>query len=255
LGAINKDIDMTDNVHLSEVFGTNAEPELQPEPELLPEPEEPQPEPEPEPKGEITDVPPASKDERFIPISALLDERLKRQSIEQQFEAFQRQIQQNQPKEPTFTKDDYYDNPEKVLSTMRQELQSQMVLERINMTETFARSLPDGDKYVDAFIEAAGSDPYWAGLAKQMQSQQNPGKFAYEQGKKYLAMKDFGGDPAAYREKLKAEVMAEIAGKQEATQKQKAALKQQIPDTLSDVNSGRTTQGQPVIPPLSKIFN
>lgn len=95
-----------------------------------------------------------------------------------------------------------------------QSMQQQIINERFNTSEMLVRSqFQDADEKVNVFMEAARANP---ALAAALQTQRHPWKFAYDEGKRMLMQKEFGDDPSAYREKLKAELLAELQGSQPA---------------------------------------
>ena len=81
------------------------------------------------------------------------------------------------------------------------------------------------------FVEAASRNP---ALAVQLREHPNPAKFAYEMGKTLKFQNEIGGNPEAYRQKLRTEILEELKVEQA-----KANGSVQRPNTLADTpNAG-----------------
>jgi hypothetical protein len=142
----------------------------------------------------------------FVPVKAVLEERRKRQELEQELARYRQGTeaapQGRQVEQPS--------------QGMDQQTTMNMVM---NMAESFMRTQhTDYDGARDFFLQQAQQNPY---LVWQMRQAPNPAQFAYETGKKLQALQDLG-DPNAYREKVKAEIMAELQGNQQVQAQQKA---------------------------------
>lgn len=173
-----------------------VEEQVQAEPEEQPE----------EPKGEETAAPPVAQDDtgKHIPISALLDEREKRQALQREVEAL-RKAQQPQ-KQP-----DFYEDPEGRLTQERAQVQHMLWNERLNMSETLARQ-SHGDEAVDgareAFAEEVKRNP---ALYAELQRQANPYGFVVQWHKRQSVLSKMGDDPEAY---IEAQVKARLEAMQ-----------------------------------------
>lgn len=153
-----------------------------------------------------------------VPRAALLDERKKRQALENQLEQFQRQMQVQQrppqPQQPEIPKDLWWTDPEKAAALQREELQREQqraIFEtRAELSETIvAAQYPDYTEMRDTFAQAAQAalargEDY---LMRQLMSSPNPAKFAYEMGKR-IALANEIQDPQSYRQKIEAEAEA-----------------------------------------------
>jgi hypothetical protein len=194
---------------------------------------------EPEQTEEVKDkgvkeesAPPAesqapAKDERFIPINALLDEREKRQRLEA--ELAQLKAQAEPAKEDT-TEDDLFSNPAEVLRRVQMEAYAAARRDMINMSEAILfESKPDAQEKIDAFKDAIQQNPT---LYQQMLQHPNPAGFAYQEGSKFLSVKSMPNDMAAYEKELRAKIEAELAAKYG---QKGGKLPSSIPTTLSDV--------------------
>jgi hypothetical protein len=194
---------------------------------------------EPEQTEEVKDkgvkeesAPPAesqapAKDERFIPINALLDEREKRQRLEA--ELAQLKAQAEPAKEDT-AEDDLFSNPAEVLRRVQMEAYAAARRDMINMSEAILfESKPDAQEKIDAFKDAIQQNPT---LYQQMLQHPNPAGFAYQEGSKFLSVKSMPNDMAAYEKELRAKIEAELAAKYG---QKGGKLPSSIPTTLSDV--------------------
>lgn len=169
------------------------------------------------PADEAKEAPPASEErEATVPIAALKDERRKRQELEDQIAALQRQFEQQKPKEqpaPAF-----WDDPDNAISarieqaTERafQRIQQQQHIEKINASELAAKA--KYDDYQDAFRafqQAASLNPL---LIQQMTTASDPGEFAYTTGKRSLDLGRVGSiDELLKQERAKWEAEVKAA--------------------------------------------
>lgn len=189
----------------------DAEAPAAPAPE--PAPQEPAPEAkveaapqaEPEPQGDGRPRDPETG--RFIPISALLDEREKRQKIERELEALKRL-----PPEPEYVPTD----PSEIIQYALAEQQRIAFNERLNTSELMARQAHGEDVVTEAqqaFLSAVQQNPM---LQQQLQVQIHPYDFVVKWHKQHKLMSEIGQDPEAWRkaeaEKIRQQVLAELQG-------------------------------------------
>lgn len=166
--------------------------------------------------GEDQAAPPAATEEKqqgHIPVTALLDEREKRQAAErevaelrqwrQQQEQLQRQSQQPPP--------DWYDDPEKRMQVERAQTAHMLWNERLNMSEMTVRSQV-GDELVDAatqaFTVATQTNP---ALYQEMQSQRHPYDFVVKWHQRQSILTEIGDNPKAWMEAQREQIRAEMA--------------------------------------------
>jgi hypothetical protein len=212
---------MSDKDALSFLDGDEA-PEveaIQPEPVAEPEGVK---EPEPETAPEVKAAPPAVEEKQStqVPITALLDEREKRQRAQQEAEYYRRLIEQQKPQE----KPDFYEDPEKFAAVQQQTVQQALWNERLNMSEAIVRD-KHGDEVVDAatqaFQQALQANP---ALYAEMRQARNPYGYVVDWHKKQSFLSEVG-DPDRWKqsqiEALRAQVRAELEA--EFTQKAKPA--------------------------------
>lgn len=167
------------------------------------------PEPEPQGDGRLRDP----ETGRFVPISALLDERDKRQAETRKREDLEAQLQRyQQPQQPEQIPTD----PSGIIQYALAEQQRIAFNERLNTSELMARQ-SHGEEIVSqaqqAFLAAVGQNPM---LQQQLQGQIHPYDFVVKWHKQHKLMSEIGQDPEAWRkseaEKIRAQVLAELQG-------------------------------------------
>lgn len=181
-------------------------------------------------------------EEHKVPVAALIEERRKRQELEQRL--------QQQP----VTDEQFWQSPtqaaQQMLQPTVQAMQEQMENYRFDMAEALTRSLhQDYDQVREAFLaKRAAGDPWALAIDAQMRQQPNPAKFVYDQWSRVTAMESIG-DLNAYRQKIEAEVRAKVLKE----------LRPEVPDVPRSLNSEpsataptATTSFEPT--PLSNIF-
>jgi uncharacterized caspase-like protein len=175
-----------------------------------------------EPAPDAPAAPPAASDEkpRDIPITALLDEREKRQAAERELQQLRawRQEQERKAREAAAQAPDFYSDPDQRLQFERQQFQASLWNERLNMSEALARD-KFGDETVDrardAFQAAVAQNP---ALAVELQSSAHPYAFVVNWYKRQAVLAEIGTDPEAWKarqiesikEQLRQELMAEM---------------------------------------------
>lgn len=188
------------------------EPTVEPTPE--PAPAAPEVAAQPEPAAEQTDDRPRDPDTgRFVPISALLDERDKRQATTRKLEEAESELQRlRQPEQPIEMPTD----PREMVQTLVAEQQRLAFDERLNVSEMLARQT-FGDDIVtaaqQAYRVAKQANP---ALHQALQEQLHPYKYVVEWHKQQKLLSEIGTDPEAWRkaetEKIRAAVLAELQG-------------------------------------------
>jgi len=185
---------------LEDVFSESSEEEVkETEAEIKPE----ETKAETEEKGEEkSDEPPSSEKQdepanrEVIPFAAYADERNKRQQLEQQLATLK------QEKEEAI---DPVADPEGFRNQILNEVKATSQADKISMSRSLmVDAKEDYEEMEKIFIEMGQSD---ASLFEKMKNSDNPAKFAYETAKQNQLLAEIG-DPDAYRERLKAEILA-----------------------------------------------
>lgn len=180
-------------------------------------------------------------------------ERRQRQAAEKramELEARMREIEQraNPPAPPP----DVAQDPQGFATHVQATQQAVVMNERLNVSEMLARD-KHGDEAVEAaqqaFIETAQADPT---LWQQLHTQRNPYGWLMKWQQQRQFMSEVGDDPAAYRQKLEAEIRAKVES-EFAQQRQPVVTPP--PSLASARSNGRMSE--PVWsgpPPLSSAF-
>ncbi len=215
---------------------------------------------------------PATQEQRppegYVPIQAL-DARLakERERYETQLQQRDMQIQQylrQQAKPPEAPKPppDIFENPDAAIDYRLQQAMQPVQQGQQNIVENFSRMMAS-DKHGEEAVNAA-----YAEMQNRMQSNPRGAQFDYQRimasphpygelvkwHKSQAALSTYGDDPTAYREKLRAELMAEMqGGQQQAPQTQQPPV---MPTSFAGArNAGPSTAPAFSGPrPLSEIM-
>lgn len=197
------------------------EPEIKPEPEAKPEPEK-----------EIKDV----------PFSALHEERTRRQELQFKIREKDRQIKDLEDKINAggeYTDDDSGTNSAPQTSSI-------ITDKLLNLTVSdIVEKHKDAHEMLDEFDKAVDADP---GLYDQMLKAPNPGKFAYNEGKRRVFDRKYGTSNDEKIHNIKKEVEKEVTEKVTRDFMKKYNIKEQQPKTL---NKGRAAGGDTI--PSDKV--
>jgi hypothetical protein len=137
--------------------------------------------------------------------TAYLDEKRKRQELEERLAA----LEKPKAKEDV----DLFADPEGFKKSLRDEMKTEAFSIRAGISrDLLMETKPDYEAKEAKFLEMAKADP---SLAEKLKTHANPAKFAYETAAKQIALDEIG-DPVAYREKLKQELLAELNGSKPA---------------------------------------
>jgi hypothetical protein len=173
-------------------------------------------------KGEKKAAPPAEVDAKgqTIPITALLDEREKRQKAEREAEELRRwraDMESRQSKE----KPDFFDNPEAALQQQEQRFQQMLVQDRVQRSVAMAEQ-EHGKEFVAEVVEFF-NDPKHMPKSHEFLRHPFPMMEAIRYYRQQQALAEIGDDPASYRERVKAEILAEMQAQPAAVQPQRPA--------------------------------
>jgi hypothetical protein len=125
-------------------------------------------------------------------------------------------------------------------------IQRDMWNRSLNMSEIMLRQQVGDDADVDAkvatFKKLADANP---ALKAELQKQAHPYKFVYDYAKRSMALEEIG-DPTAYRDKLAAEIRAQIEAEYAGTAQPTPTPRIQLPQSLGTARSAGA-RGGPVI--------
>lgn len=190
---------------------------------------------EPESQGasqvepEAEPAPPAGEDKEVTGrLSALLDEREKRQEAERKARELEARIAQfEQSRQPQQKPIDPIDNPEGFAAQQREYVESAIAQQRVQQSKMFAEQQHGADKVAEAFAAfdaACKSDPAVSAMSHSfMQSAHPMGEVvAWHQRQQLLS--EIGGDPEAYRQRIIQEHLAQQPAQPEATAPESARV-------------------------------
>lgn len=162
-------------------------------------------------------APPTPAEPHQVPLHLLIEERKERQAAQAEQRAIQEQIRQlleaqqrasqpqPQPIDPVAEPERFAAAVQHELARKDQQMQAMAIHNRANTSEMLAR-----EKHGDAAVEAARDAAKAVGLGDHFLHQQLP----YQELMKWHTSQTIAkeiGDPATYKEKLKAEILAELA--------------------------------------------
>lgn len=204
------------------------EPEAVDAVEEQPEPIE-NPEPEPvEAEGEKPEdpAPPAESKEadKSIPLTALLDERERRQALQRELDDLRRWKQQQEAAKEAPKAPDFYESPDDRLQYERSQFQQMLMATKMQQSQ-FLASREYGEETVNEALAWFDRHPQ---LSHQFVNHPSPMHAAVEFYKRQKVAEEIGTDPDGYRQKLEAEIreklMAEIQQETPARPKPPASL-------------------------------
>lgn len=198
-----------------------------------------------EPQGEPPAAPPAAVEEpKHVPITALLDERDKRQAFAREAEELRRKVAEYEAKaaQPA-PEPDFFSDPEGYLSKVQQQFEHRLWNDRLNTSETLSRR-HYGDSLVTeaatAFKEAAAVSP---ALTAELRNQADPYGYVVAWHKRQRVVSQMGDDPDAW---IEAQVQARLAAKM-------PAQPNPAPRSLAAAPSASSTK-EPVVSGFQSLF-
>jgi len=222
-----------------------------PEPETMPEtPAEPEVQAEPE-AAEVTPEPkveePKDVEPKDIPYAVF---KSTRDDLKSQIDEMKREMAQaRQPKPEPVKAPDLYEDPEGYQRFHSEQLNRVRMSTIADMSEVMAIEA-HGQEVVEAAFEAAKA----AGEAGRFINSRHPYGDMVKWHKQQQVIKEIGDDPAAYREKTRAEIRAEIEA--EIVAKQAQAIAGKAPPSMAGINGsgGQRDPGWAGPTPLNKLI-
>ena len=177
--------------------------------------------------GATKDGPPPSHEDEPTDaegrLKALIGERKKRQETEQklserdkEFADLRKELDQlkgrgqpqpTQQAQPVAPPDPWLD-PEGYARHIAIENDKRLFKDRVEISQELMRSKHDDyDDVEKVFRDECKTNPF---LAQQLRASSFPAKFAYEQGKRLMALREIGDDPAAFKAKIEADIKAKL---------------------------------------------
>lgn len=174
---------------------------------------------EPETETGVTGVPPAPESDPVaphVPVAALLDEREKRQALEQELAAYR----QNQIARP-----DANEDPEGAVNHMENIVNARLWELRASLSrDIVAQQYSDYAEKETAFLALAEESPQ---LVTDMMASDNPARFAYDTARKreeWQAMQNIDDVKARMRAELKAELLGELEQEANSNARREAGI-------------------------------
>lgn len=204
-------------------------------------------------------VEPPKAEPGHVPISALLDEREKRQKFERELNELRAQRQR--PETPPNLQ-----TPEEIAAYVQREAANAAWSAKAEFSENTARE-KHGDELVDAAIqwglarcEAEKAQLGFSPFAVEQMRQRNPIDWVIRQHKRDALLTEIGDDPEAYKAKLRAELAASAATSPASTASaaappQPAAPKPTPRPSLASSPSAGGMQTVPAKAPFESAFN
>lgn len=209
------------------------------------------------PPAPVAPVEPPKAEQGHIPISALLDEREKRQALQRRLDALEAQ-RQPEPS-PTFQ------TPEEIAQYVQREAANAAWSAKIDFSEQTAR-----EKHTDAIVDAAmqwgmakceaekaalGFSPF----AVEQMRQRHPVDWVVRQHKRDAFVTEIGDDPEAYRARVRAEIAAEAANQPVPAALAAASPNPAVPKptprpSLASAPTAGGMQTVPVVAPFDAAF-
>lgn len=173
-----------------------------------------------------------------MPVTALRDERRKRQDLERKLAEYEQQVQRAQAPPPP-QRPDLFEDPDGALEHIQTQFRQELTRQRLDMSVTMAKSQHDDYPEAEAaFVAAVHANP---GLYDQMMADPHPAGFAYRVGQQVMALREIGPDPVAYRERVRKEYEAELRQGQPEQPADRSPPRQSLPPSLA---GGRDTSGR-----------
>lgn len=187
---------------------------------------------EPEKVEDSSKVEHAEEDPKKVPLKALEEERHKRQELERQLESLK-----NQPQPKAEEKIDFLENPEGRLDQVSTQMQQQLLLQKIQMSEHMVKQQHnDYDDKMNRFMMEAQKSP---SLIDNMKAHPHPAQFAYETAAKYIQLDEIN-DLDSYKQTLSEKIRKEIEAEYEAKNAGKKTKAAALPEkSLADTGSAK----------------
>lgn len=216
-----------------------------------------------EEKAESNDEPPSSKPEKppegFVPQTALLDERGKRQDLQRQLDELRGMLQAQQKPEAKADEEpvDFLDDPDKWAARLQKQVDERARQAEItasvrvlNALESAAKARhSDYDEAAQAFAQIAQGN---LSLQQEAANAPDPAEFVYQAGRRLMKLNSANGDLEALIQREREAAIAEYLQKH-PTPAQRAI---DVPESLSSVTGAtKRTQSAPVDVPLESMFN
>lgn len=205
----------------------------------------------PTPEKEQTQAPPAEVEDKAstVPIAALMAERDKRRAEQTQREALQRQLDElknSRKEQPPF-----FEDPEGFVARALSEADQRANARLYAVLDAEAREqYADYDEVLELLKGRMEQNP---ALHAQVFQSPNPAKAAYQLGKQLREMEQMQ-DPVAYRQKLEAEIRADIERERTEREQGRRTVADAIPPDLAAARSASSNNERPTGEVFDQLF-
>jgi len=188
------------------------------------------------------DAPPASDGRQgHIPIATLLDEREKRQKAEQRAEEIERKLRDFETQKQSEANEKPAPDPIDDPQAYNQHIERIATMQRFATLEAVARDSHGDDKVEAAqndFKAQADKNP---SLWQEFYQARSPYGYLLKWHERQSVLSEIGEDPAAYRERIRQEVLAEAQAQAEQPAGQPASRPANPPPSLARGGQGGAT--------------
>lgn len=169
--------------------------------------------PEPEQTGEDVGEPPAPEPDRQreIPVTALLDEREKRQEAQRKAEEYDRQLREMRAemqrlKEPKQEAPDWFENPQEAAKFHNTQVEQQFQARMLQQSKFLA----EREFGSETVTEAVQYFDRYPAASQQFKDHPSPFHAAVEFYQRQKVAQEIGSDPESYKAKLREELRKEL---------------------------------------------
>lgn len=141
--------------------------------------------------------------------------------------------------------------PDESIQNLKNELRQENLTNFVNMSESQCaqRHQDYYDKRV-VLLEMINQNP---AIYQDMLRQADPAEYGYQLATKQMFVNEVGTDPAAYKEKLKAEIMTELKTEKETQLKEKENIAAKLPPSSESIGDKTVIKTKPQ-KPLDRLF-
>lgn len=195
---------------------------------------EPTPEPVKEPAKVDAPAQEMTEKERAF-LAKANDEKQKRQELERKIAEMEAKLNAKPKEEPK----QFWEDPESVLNTYKQEMERMVVNTKLNTSEQIARSkYQDFDEKVEIFKEVLAKTPW---IFDEAKNSPDPAEFVYKTAKNYHELQQ-AGNMEEFRSKVEKDIRTKIEAEYRAKEEAKKKEMDAIPESLSNVRSTGTNK-------------
>lgn len=196
------------------------------------------------PKSEEADKK-ADEAKETVPLATLMEERSKRQALEKKLAGGDKETEVVS----------VFDDEKTALDNVKNEIRQENQQDKFKMSIAMVKQVHDDfDTVAAAFAEAVEENP---SLGEQAANADNPALEVYNLGKKHMQLKEMG-DLSTFKERMKEEILADIAKEKGEVKSEKdekvVQLKESLPEDLANEQSSGVDKAVTGPTPLNKAL-